>query len=87
MNKAAQRLIAPRIYQLLLAFQAIESFLLPGTATGVSLLAVWRRIGATPQGSCGHPPCPSRMRRRAERTAESGIVHFSCALSGSPRAP
>src|SRR5215470_11749445 len=31
-------------------FEAIESFLLPCTATGVSLLAVWRRIGATRRG-------------------------------------
>jgi hypothetical protein len=30
--------------------EAIASFLLPCTAAGVSLLAVWRRIGATPRG-------------------------------------
>jgi hypothetical protein len=31
-------------------FEAIGAFLLPCAATGVSLLAVWRRIGATPRG-------------------------------------
>jgi hypothetical protein len=30
-------------------FEAMESFLLPCTATGVSLLAEWYRIGATPR--------------------------------------
>ena len=30
--------------------EAMESFLLPCGATGVSLLAVWRRIAATPRG-------------------------------------
>ena len=31
-------------------FEAIRSFLLPCAATGVSLLAVWCLIGATPRG-------------------------------------
>jgi hypothetical protein len=31
-------------------FEAIGAFLLLCGATGVSLLAVWRRIGATPRG-------------------------------------
>ena len=31
-------------------FEAIEPFPLPCTATGVSLLAVWRRIGAMHRG-------------------------------------
>src|SRR6266404_7271451 len=31
-------------------FEAIGAFLLPCAAPGVSLLAVWRRIGATPGG-------------------------------------
>src|SRR5215467_6507720 len=38
-------------------------------------------------GYRGRPPCPSRRRRRAERTVESGIVHVPRALSVSPRAP
>src|SRR5215470_8548479 len=36
-------------------FEAIGAFLLPCAATGVSLLAVWLRIGATPRGQLWTP--------------------------------
>jgi hypothetical protein len=39
----------------------MESFFLLCVATGVSLLAVWCLIGATPWGSRGHWQCRSRL--------------------------
>ena len=64
------------------------AFLIACAATGVALLAVWRRIGATPRGQPWTLAVrPSRMMRRAERTVDSGIVNVPRALSVSLRAP
>jgi hypothetical protein len=63
-------------------------FLLPCAATGVSRLAVWCLIGATPRGSAVEPAVPPPVGvRRAERAADGGVVDVSRALSVSPRAP
>jgi len=39
-------------------FEALGAFLLPCAATGVSLLAGWRRLGATPRGQPWMPVGP-----------------------------
>jgi hypothetical protein len=66
--------------------EALGSFLLPCAATGVSLLAVWCRRGATPRGQPWTSAVTLPQAQRAERAAEGGVVDVPQALHGSPSA-
>jgi len=65
------------------AWRAMGSLLLPCTAPGVSLLAGWCLIGATPRGQPwpAHRDTPAGV-RRAERTADGGVGDVSRVLAG-----
>jgi hypothetical protein len=67
--------------------EAIESLLLPYAATGMSLLAVGGRSGATASGAavdvCSDAPAWVQW---VERAADGGVVDVSRALSRSPSA-
>src|SRR6266851_373808 len=56
--------------------------------TGLSLIAVWGLIGATPRDQPWTPAVTLPHRRDgAERAADGGVVYVPRALSVSPRAP
>jgi len=70
------------------ASEAMGSFLLPYAATGVSLLAVGGRSGATPrrQPWTSAVTLPHGCKGLSARR-DGGVVDVSRALSGSPSAP
>jgi hypothetical protein len=65
------------------------SLFLPSATTGVSRIAGWCVIGATPRGgSRGRRPHDAAARvQGSARVADDGVVYGPQALHGSPSAP
>jgi hypothetical protein len=63
------------------AFDAMRSFLLPCAATGVSLLAVWCLIGATPRGQPWSSAVPLPLGRNGLGARRRAVLSTFRALS------
>ena len=69
------------------AWEALGSFLRPCAATGVSLLAVWCLIGATPRGQSWTPAVTLPQGRDGLSARRMAVLWTFRARSVSPRAP